>query len=90
MSIQRLQGRLGVSQQEILKHINSNYEVKQGFAMMVKQALKRCVNKKILVQVKGGARGSFKVNKKIRRFSQVQSIILCDEYCFSLLKPGKH
>ena len=41
--------------------------------MLVKQALKRCVNKNILVQVKGtGASGSFKVNKEIKNINKVR------------------
>ena len=47
--------------------------MKHGFESLVKQALKRCVNKNILVQVKGtGASGSFKVNKEIKNISKVR------------------
>ena len=47
--------------------------MKQGFESLVKQALKRCVNKNILVQVKGtGASGSFKVNKEIKNINKVK------------------
>ena len=47
--------------------------MKQGFESLVKQALKRCVNKNILVQVKGtGASGSFKINKEIKNINKVR------------------
>ena len=47
--------------------------MKQGFESLVKQALKRCVSKNILVQVKGtGASGSFKVNKEIKNINKVR------------------
>ena len=70
---QSLQGHRGVSRQKVLKHISSNYEMKQGFESLVKQALKRCVSKNILVQVKGtGASGSFKVNKEVKNISKVR------------------
>ena len=68
-----------MSRQKILKHISSNYEVKEGYEVLVKQALKRCVNKSLLVQVRGtGASGSFKVNKEMRSVSQVKN---CVVYC---------
>lgn len=71
---QSLQSYQGVSRQKILKHISSNYEMKHGFEMHVKQALKRCVSKNILVQVKGtGASGSFKVNNELKNISKVRS-----------------
>ena len=77
MPYQSLQGYRGVSRQKILKHISSNYEVKQGFEVLVKQALKRCVNKSLLVQVKGtGASGSFKINKEMKSVSQVKNCVV--------------
>ena len=51
--------------------------MKQGYAVMVKQALKRCVSKNILVQVKGtGASGSFKINNEKNKVHQYKLHLL--------------
>ena len=56
-----LKERNGSSRQAILKHIKGHYNVGEGCETQVKLALKRLVDKKELIQVKGkGASGSFK------------------------------
>ena len=64
-AIAALKERNGSSRQKILKYIQSNYKVAEGFEVHVKMALKRQVQKGVLVQTKGtGVSGSFKVAKK--------------------------
>ncbi len=63
-AIAALKERSGSSRQAIIKYIKANYKVGEGSETHVKLGLKRLVEKKVLIQVKGtGASGSFKLNK---------------------------
>ena len=63
-AILALKERKGSSRQAILKHIQSNYSVKDSAGTQVKNTLKRMTTNKDLVQTSGvGASGSFKLNK---------------------------
>lgn len=66
-AIVALKERNGSSRQAIEKYIKANYKVGDGVGTHLKLALKRGVEAKVLVQVKGtGASGSFKVNKELK------------------------
>lgn len=66
-AIVALKERNGSSRQAIEKFIKANYKVGDGAGTHLKLALKRGVEAKVLVQVKGtGASGSFKVNKELK------------------------
>lgn len=62
-AITNLKERSGSSRQSIAKYVVSNYTVTDTYEMYLKQALKRLVKQKVLLQTKGsGASGSFKIN----------------------------
>lgn len=66
-AIVALKERNGSSRQAIEKYIKANYKVGDGVGTHLKLALRRGVEAKVLVQVKGtGASGSFKVNKELK------------------------
>lgn len=66
-AIVALKERNGSSRQAIEKYIKANYKVGDGAGTHLKLALKRGVEAKVIVQVKGtGASGSFKVNKELK------------------------
>lgn len=63
-AIKTLRKRRGSSRQKIVKYIGENYRVGCGYEKQVNLALKRGVNRGLLLQVRGmGASGSFKINK---------------------------
>ena len=63
-AIKTLRKRRGSSRQMIVKYIGENYRVGCGYEKQVNLALKRGVNRGLLLQVRGmGASGSFKINK---------------------------
>ena len=64
-AIETLKERGGSSRQAILKYIQANFTVGTGAPNHLKLALRRSVEKKTLLQVKGkGASGSFKLPAK--------------------------
>ena len=57
--------RGGTSRQKIIKYIDANYKVGNGFEVQVRLAIKRMLKAKQLIQVKGtGAAGSFRLSAK--------------------------
>ena len=66
-AITELKEKKGSSRQAIAKYISENFEVSPRFEVHMKQALKRLVKKRVLVQTKGtGASGSFMISKKLK------------------------
>lgn len=62
-AITSLNSRSGSSRQAIAKYVSSNWEVSERYEVYLKQALKRLVKERMLLQIKGsGASGSFKLN----------------------------
>ena len=57
--------RGGTSRQKIIKYIDANYRVGNGFEVQVRLAIKRMLKAKLLIQTKGtGAAGSFRLSAK--------------------------
>lgn len=64
-AISGMKERGGTSRQKIIKYIGANYKVGNGFEVQVRLAIKRMLQAKKLIQVKGtGASGSFRLSAK--------------------------
>lgn len=64
-AISGMKERGGTSRQKIIKYIGCNYKVGNGFEVQVRLAIKRMLQAKKLIQVKGtGASGSFRLSAK--------------------------
>lgn len=64
-AISGMKERGGTSRQKIIKYIGANYKVGNGFEVQVRLAIKRMLQARKLIQVKGtGASGSFRLSAK--------------------------
>ena len=67
-AINGMKERGGTSRQKIIKYIGANYKVGNAFEVQVRLAIKRMLQAKKLIQVKGsGASGSFRLSAKAKK-----------------------